>query len=182
MRANGFGRGVVFAAVAAAGSAAWLLCAAPLLGGRRAFGLWLVGLSAGYVGGLAERVRERVGAALLAGVVGLGLLAVVPGNRELVPALAVVIAVARSVFLFRAAPARAVVVEGLLLIGSLGFAAALGGPSLRGIVLGTWGFFLVQSFFFLIPGGRSRPSVGRVDPFAAAHARASALLERPGRA
>jgi len=182
MRANGFGRGVAFAAVAAAGSAAWLLCTAPLLGARRAFALWLVGLAAVYVGGLAERVRGRVGAAALTAAVGLGLLAVVPGNHELVPALAVVIAVARSVFLFRAAPARAVVVEGLLLLGSLGFAAALGGPSLRGILLGTWGFFLVQSFFFLIPGGRICASAGRTDPFAAAHARALALLERPGRA
>lgn len=87
-----------------------------------------------------------------------------------------------SVFLFRAAPARAVVVEGLLLVGSLGFAAALGGVSLRGIVLGTWGFFLVQSFLSLIPGGQGRASAGRTDPFAAAHARALALLERPGRA
>ena len=182
MRANGFGHGVAFAAAAAAGSAAWLLCTAPFLIGRRAFALWLVGLTAVYVGGLAERVRGSVGATLATLAVGLALLTVVPGNRELVFALAPVIGVARSVFLFRAAPARAVVVEGLLLVGSLGFAAALGGPSLRGIVLGTWGFFLAQSFFFLIPGARTRAAAGPTDPFAAAHARALALLERRGRA
>jgi len=182
MRWNGFGRSVGFAAIAAAGSAAWLLCVGPVLGGRRAFALWLVGLTATYVGGLAEHVRGRVGAAALTAAVGLGLLLVAPGNRELILGLAVVIAVARSVFLWRTAPARAVVVEGMLLLGSLAFAAALGGASLRGIVLGTWGFFLVQSFFFLIPGDGTRPSPGRTDPFAAAHARALALLEHPRRA
>jgi hypothetical protein len=92
---------------------------------------------------------------------------------------AVVLGVCRSGFLYRTSTARAVVTEVALIIGGLLFAASLGGPSLRAILLGVWSFFLVQSLFFLVPGARPRCSgATRADPFEAAHARALALLDR----
>ena len=67
--------------------------------------------------------------------------------------------------------------EACLLTGGLASAAILGGPSVRGIAFAVWGFFLVQSFCFLIPfGGVGARCAGRADPFDAAHARAMGLL------
>ena len=178
MRCNSFGRSVGFAAVAAAGSAAWVICAAPFVGVRRALALYLVGITAAYVGGLADGVRRRLRAFTLTAIVGLGLAVIAPGVRELGCGLAVVLAVGRSGFLYWRSPARAAITEAVLVVGGLVFADGLGGSSLRALVFGVWGFFLVQSLFFLVPGQRVRSTEARADPFEAAHARAMALLER----
>jgi hypothetical protein len=178
MRTDTFLRSLAFAAAAAIGAVAWLVCMAPVLGGRRALGLWLVGLTASYVGGLAAHRHRRVAVTLVNAAVGLTLLAVLPGLRELVPALVVVLGVGRTACVPRATPLRAVATEACLLTGGLVFAEIVGGPSLRGVALGVWGFFLVQSFYALVPAGvRPRPG-GEADSFEAAHARALALLER----
>ena len=177
IRTDTFFRSVGFAAVAAVGSVAWLGCVAPVLGGRRALGLWLVVLAAGYVGGLAGGARRRVAVTFTTAGVGLAAMAVMPAIHELALALAVVLGVGRTACVPRATPLRAVVTEACLLSGGLAFAAILGGPSVRGVAFGVWGFFLVQSFRFLIPVGRGGVRLaGRADPFDAAHARAMALL------
>jgi hypothetical protein len=179
MRTDTFFRSVVFAAVAAVGAIAWLACMAPLLGGRRALGLWLVGLTASYVGGLAGNRHRRVAVALVTAAAGLLLLTMTPGIRELTLALVVALGVGRTACIPRSTPLRAVATEACLLTGGLVFAEIVGGPSVRGIALGIWGFFLVQSFFALIPagGGRMR-AAGEGDSFETAHARAVALLGR----
>jgi hypothetical protein len=178
MRADAFFRSVGFAAAAAVGSVAWLVCTAPVLGGRRALDLWLVGLTAAYVGGLAGGVRRRVAAAVVTAGAGLGAVALAPGTRELALALAAMLGIGRTACVPRSTPLRAVATEAGLVVGGLAFAAVLGGPSLRGVALGVWGFFLVQSFLFLIPTGGVRTRVaGGIDPFDAAHARAVALLD-----
>jgi hypothetical protein len=179
MRTDTFLRGVVFAAASALGAVAWLVCLAPVLGGRRALGLWLVGLTAAYVGGLAGRPHRRVAASMVTAAVGFLLFSVTPGMRELTLALVVVLGVGRTACLPRSTPLRAVVTEAGLLTGGLAFAEIVGGPSLRGIALGIWGFFLVQSFFAWIPaGGVHVRQAGEADSFEAAHARTVALLER----
>ncbi len=177
MRWDGFARSIVFAAVAALATAAWLLVAAPLLDGRRALAVWLVALAATYLAGLVPGRRRGVAVAFGALVAGVALLVVAPGLREVVLGLAVVLGVGRSVFLYRRRPARAVVTEAVLLVGGLVLAAWLGGPSLHGVVLAVWGFLLVQSGFFLVPGASAQTGLGSgADPFEAAHARALALL------
>jgi len=161
IRWDSFGRSAAFAACAALGWTPWVL-----LGGPRAF--YLVGVTAVYVAGLGGPV-----AATLTAVAG-GALLLVGDAAVLCVGLAVVLAVARSAFLYRAAPARAVVVETALAGGGLVFARLLGTPSLA-----IWGFFLVQSFFFLVGGVRARETAtGHSDPFEAAHARAMEVLER----
>ena len=42
--------------------------------------------------------------------------------------------------------------EALLLFGGLALARQLIGPSMLSLVLAVWGFFLVQSVFFLVSG------------------------------
>lgn len=176
MRTDTFLRSLAFAAAAAIGAVAWVVCLAPILGGRRALVLWLIGITASYVGGLAGNPYRRAAVAIVTGAVGLALSAVLPGLRELVPALAVVLGVGRTACVSPSTPLRAVATEACLLGGGLVFAEIVGGPSLRGVALGVWGFFLVQSFYAWIQA-RARVA-GEADSFEAAHARALALLER----
>src|SRR5215470_7733969 len=148
-RVDGFLRGAVFAAVAAAAYAPWIVTFG---GGRRAFALYLVTLTAGYLFCLGERGTRRLlvagGAALLGCVVA----AAAHSITELALGLGVVLATARSAALWRARTARAVVTEVGLVGGGLVFARMLAAPSVFGVMLAVWGFFLVQSLFFLVGG------------------------------
>ena len=166
IRWDSFGRSAAFAACTALGWMPWVV-----LGGPRA--LYLVAVTAAYVAGLGGPIARRIPAAMLTAVAGVALL--VAGDAAvLCVGLAVALAVARSAFLYRAAPARAVVVETALAGGGLLFSRLLGTPSLA-----IWGFFLVQSCFFLLAGVRVRePATGHPDPFEAALARAMEVLER----
>jgi hypothetical protein len=74
-------------------------------------------------------------------------------------------------------PRRAGAGELALLLGGLLFARFLAGPSLLSAALALWGFLLMQSFFFLVAGGRSQATARDGDPFEQAHRRALALLE-----
>jgi hypothetical protein len=181
MGAHGFVRSAVFAAAASAGWLAWAVVVGPLIGVRSALTAYLVVLVALYVATLPDRARASRRAAISAGA---GLLAVAivfvaRGPAELGIGLALVIGLVRSAVLCRAAPGRAVLTEVALLGGGLLFARALVGLSLLSVALAVWGFLLVQSFFFLIPGSMARETTGRqVDPFDDAHRRALAVLER----
>ena len=98
--------------------------------------------------------------------------------EELVLALGVIVAVARSGFLYRCAPARGVAVEAIITGGGLLFARFLCGPSTVALVLSVWGFFLTQSLYFLVGGAYTRGgSLRHPDPFQDAYGRAMALLE-----
>lgn len=166
MRWDSFGRSAAFAACAALGWMPWVV-----VGGPRA--LYLVAVTSAYVAGLGGPIPRRLPAAVLTAVAG-GALLLARDATVLSVGLAVALAVARSAFLYRAVPARAVVVETALAGGGLLFARLLGTPSLA-----IWGFFLVQSFFFLLGGVRARETAtGHPDPFEAAHARAMEVLER----
>ncbi|HSD10111.1 MAG TPA: hypothetical protein VLF14_03950, partial [Candidatus Binatia bacterium] len=101
---------------------------------------------------------------------------------QLVLGLGVLVAVARSGFLYRSTPARSVVVEAIITGGGLLFARFLCGPSSAALLLSTWGFFLVQSVYFLVGGTYTPAGSGRhPDPFQDAYGRAMALLEGVGR-
>jgi len=183
IRCNSFIRSALFAAAAAAGWPAWALLTAPIAGVRQALALYLVGVTALYVAGLRDgaadaRGRWRRGAIALGVALGCGVLGLFTrGTAELAVALAAVLAVARSAFFYRAVPARAVAAELILVLGGLSFARFLAGPSLLSAALSIWGFFLVQSLFFLFADRRARAPERHVDPFEEAHRRALALLE-----
>jgi hypothetical protein len=177
-RTDGFGRTLVFAALAAlALPAAWLLLA-PLLGARLALGVPLLVALALYVVGLAPDRRAAASAGVLAALLGAAVLALATTRGELALGAAAVLAVARSGLLFRAPPLRAIALECVLAGGGLVLAALLAGPGPLGAALGLWTFGLVQAAYFLVGGPRRRPAgaAGR-DPFDAAHARLRRLLE-----
>jgi hypothetical protein len=181
MRFDSFLRSAAFAALAAAGALPWLVVVGGALGSRMALGLYLVGLTATYLSGLGRPGPSRFATAAGAAALGGTLLAVVHSQAELVLGLGAILAVARGGFLYRARSARAVLTEIVLVGAGLLFARALAGSSGPGVVLAIWGFFLVQSLFFLVGGVEPRPArPGRRDPFDEAYTRAVALLDGAG--
>lgn len=181
MRCNTFVRSALFAAVATAGWLPWALVAGPIVGGGNARALYLVGSMALYIAGLSPQSTRRITVAMVAGLAGCGLALVARTTAELSIGLAAVLGIARSAFLYRTAPTRAVATEVSLLVGGLLFARFLGGSSPPSTGLAIWGFLLVQSLFFLVAGRRTQSVPERhADPFEEAHRRVQALLERTG--
>jgi hypothetical protein len=184
IRCDSFARSAVFAALAAAAWLPWVLTAGPVLGWWPTQALYLVVVAACYVAGLPSGPAggpppHRLRAALLAALAGLGAALLAHSTTELALALAALLGVARSGFLYRAAPARALAGEAGLLLGGLLFARHLAAPTVFATALAVWGFLLVQSLFFLIGGvAPRRAAPARLDPFDDAHRRAEALLDR----
>lgn len=176
---NTFGRSAVFAAAAGCGVMPWLLVVAPLLGVRGALAFYLVAVTAAYVTAIAPALRRGLGAGVMVGILGGGFAVAAHPLPELALGLALLLALARTSFLYRARPGRALALEVALVAGGLLFARCLAGSSLLSVMLALWGFLLVQSVFFLVGGIRERHTGAvRRDPFDAAYERASALLDR----
>jgi len=175
---NTFGRSALFAALAGFGVMPWLLLAGPLLGMRWALTLFLLAVAAVSVVVFAPSLRRGLSACAAVAVAG-GCIAVVTRTLpELALGFGALLAMARSVFLYRRRSARSVAIEVALVGGGLLLARFLAGPSLGSIMLALWGFLLVQSLFFLVPAAGAREqAVPQRDPFDAAHERAQALLD-----
>ena len=78
----------------------------------------------------------------------------------------------------RAEPARALVIEGGLLATGLALAHLLAGSGFLSLALAVWGFFLVQSLYFLMGGvGRRAEREEAIDPFERAHQQAVRLMD-----
>ena len=178
MRWNGFARSLLFAALAAAAFPIFALVADPVLGWAPALSLYLVGIAAVYAAGLAPRRSRAVVAAGIASALGGGVLLLAPSVGTVAVGAALIVGVCRSGVLYRSRRARALVMETCLLAGGLGLGRFLAGPDTAQVAFAIWGFFLVQSFFFLLGGvaERSEQSAG-LDPFEVARARALALME-----
>ena len=178
MRWNSFGRTLLFGALAGGFYPAWVVLTHPVLGPGRALPLYLIGIGALYVAGLAARPARRVAAGLGAGLLGTAVLVLAGSTAQVALGAALVLGICRSGWVFRAHTARACVIEAGLLAGGLAFARFLAAPGLLGVALGVWGFFLVQSVFFLVGGSREgSPAAGGLDPFELARSRALALFE-----
>jgi hypothetical protein len=173
-----FAKSLVFAALAAAALPLWLLLARPILGADRAIGAYFILAAAAYLGTIAPARSRALAVAVIATALGGFAALILRAHGELLLVLGVLVAVARSGFLYRCAPARAVLIEAIVAGGGLLFARFLFGPSVAALVLAVWGFFLVQSVYFLL-GGRYAPVLARhPDPFQDAYGRAIALLDR----
>ena len=173
-----FAKSLWFAALAAGVLPLWLLLTRPIFGAERAVGAYFVAVAAAYLGSIAPTRGRALAVAILATAAGglAALLTRAPG--ELVLVLAVLVAVARSGFLHRCAPARGVAIEAIVAGGGLLFARFLYGPSLAALVLSLWGFFLAQSLHVLLGGAVATRVSPRPDPFQDAYGRALALLDR----
>lgn len=174
---RGFARTLVFGALAALGvPAVWLLLA-PLLGSSLVLGLYWVGLAIAYPVWIAGSLRRAVGAAALSGVGALVLLALLPGLSVMAAGAALLVAAVRSGFLYRAPQPRLLVLEALLLVVGLTVANALATPGVLGMALAVWGYFLVQSLYFLLARPRPRAATPGGDSFERASERLERLLD-----
>ncbi len=178
MRWNGFARSLGFAAVAGAGFLPFAALVADLRGVGPALALYATLAVAVYAAGLGASLRRGLAAALLAAGLATAGLLLATTVREQWLLVGVALAVCRSGVLYRARPARALVAEVALVGAGLWLARAwFDGSALSG-ALAVWGFFLVQSLFFLAGGVGERPEAAEGDPFDRARERALALLNR----
>jgi hypothetical protein len=179
MRWNSFARSALFAAAAALLAVPVFLLLAPLFGAHTAVASLAIALSAAYVAGIAGHVRRGLGAAALAGLLGLLVCAIAESLPEVAIGTAVVLAVVRGGLLHRGrGRARTLAVEVFLGVAALLVARFLADASIVGLALTVWGFFLVQSFFFLLGAGPGAVRVHpEVDPFEQARGRLLELFE-----
>lgn len=174
---SGFGRTLLFGALAALGVPAVRLLVAPVLGGGLAFSLYWVGLAIAYLFWIAGSLRRGVGAATIASLGGLVLLVLAPSASFVAAGATLLVAAVRSGFLYRAPQPRLVALEALLLVGGLLVAELLAAPGVLGLALAVWGYFLVQSLYFLLARPRVRHPAGGGDPFERARERLERLLD-----
>jgi hypothetical protein len=178
MRWNGFARSLLFAAGAAGAFPVFALVANPVLGRASALSLYLLGIAAVYAAGLAPRRSRAVVVAGIASALGAGVLLLAPSVGTVAAGAALMVGVCRSGVLYRSRRARALLAETLLLAGGLALARFLAGPDTLQVAFAIWGFFLVQSFFFLLGGVAERTETAAgLDPFEVARGRAIALME-----
>jgi hypothetical protein len=178
MRWNSFGGSLAFAALAGAAWPVFALAAAPAIGTLAAISIYLVASAAFYVAGLTPRRVHGAGAAIVAALLGTLFAAVTREPDVVALGAAIGVGVCRSGLLYRARPARALATELGLLGGGLLLARFLAAPGVLGVALALWGFFLVQSGFFLIGGVTEGPRHSRgIDRFENARRQALALLE-----
>ena len=170
--------GLAFGGAAALAAIPWSMLAGPAFGRPWAVAVYCLAAAVLYVVTIAPSWPRGVAIGGLAGLLAIAVGLLAPWPSEAIVGAALILAVARSGFLYRSSPARALLLEGALAFGGLLFARAMGGPGPLGIALGIWSFFLVQSLFFLAGGVEERaPATPGVDPFERARSRALALMD-----
>jgi len=159
-----------------AATALFLIACERLLGESKGLALTLVAAAAAYAACLGASPRERWRAGMLAG--GLSVLAwwLSPSPALAAAGAGLALSVARSSLVGARGATRGLALEVALGLASLACVRALAGPSPASIALACWGFFLVQSAFFLVGGVERRRSQPARDPFDVAHAEALRLL------
>jgi hypothetical protein len=173
MRWNGFLGTLLFGVLAAAS----VLVASflPLSG---ALGLQLLLIACVYVIGLAPSAAASARAVLPLGALAAGIWLASDHGAQAALGAALLVGLGRSVLVYRAPALRGLVVEAILIGAGLGLARGLVGPGVGSLALAVWGFFLVQSVYFWIPGLRTRDATERcADPFERARRQVLHILE-----
>ena len=177
MRWNSFSGTLWFAALVAVGLPAAVLVLGSGLGGRAAVSVYIVASACFYLVGCAPGRRRSLLVAIPVAAVGGLILLLAPEPEQAAVLSAAMIAACRSGFLYRSRPGRALLVE--LVLASVGLAVAglLWGPGLLTAALALWGYYLVQSIFFLVGGVQVRRRPAEGDAFELARSRLLTLLE-----
>jgi hypothetical protein len=175
-RWDSFGRSLVFAALAAAGLPVAVTFAGAVFGGEQAARLYLIGAASIYAIGLCGDRSRRVAAFAASACAGT-ILALLPLDlRATAIGAAGIVAFARGVVLPESRSLRGFVCEALLATAGLAVAAWFARGGLLALCLACWGYFLVQSGYFLC-GASTRDAAPPRDRFDQARARLLRLLE-----
>jgi len=172
-----FSRSLLFAAIAGTGLPLFLGVLGPLLGHTFALQLYLVGSAVAYGVSMAPSLRSSLATGLVAGGLGLLLLALPLRLPSVALGSALILALCRSGLLHRASGLRGIALEGLLQGTGLLLAAFLAGRDPISLAVATWGYLLVQSLYWLVGGIRLRTPEPKGDPFEEARLRLLALLD-----
>jgi hypothetical protein len=128
--------------------------------------IYITALAAIYGTSLAPSLRRALAVGVLSSGAGLLVLALTRDVVVVAVAAALILGFARSASLRQSNPARSLLVELLLGCGGLMLARALAAPSPVALGMALWGYFLVQSCYFLLAGwGARQPAAGVEDPF-----------------
>lgn len=171
------GRSLLFAVVAGLAVIPALMVGGSLVGRFWAWMAVCLGTAVLYVVTVAPSWARALPAGALATLFSIAVAGLATTPAELALGAALVVGVCRSGLLYRRRGMRSLAIEvGLLAIG-LVFARSLAGSSPLTIGLGVWGFYLVQSLFFVIAGWETQQPAGTVeDPFDEAERRAMEIL------
>ncbi len=173
-------RTLAFGLFAALGSIPWAMVLGPFFGQFRALAGYCLVAAVLYVAVIAPSWPRGLAAGAVAGLAAVAVAVLAARPSEVIFGAVLILAVARSGFLYRGKPARAVLLEAVLTSGGLLFARALAGSTVLSAGLAIWAFFLVQSLYSIAGGVRERESdEPQIDPFERARRRALALMEEP---
>ena len=181
MRAGKFISSLVFAAVAGLTAVPYLLVALPGLGLIRTLAIGSSVSVAAYIVVVSPSLVRGLRYGALTLVLGVGLYALAPEVVALF-ASAMLLGIVRSGLLYGAKIGRALAIEAMLFVLATSVAQLLAGSTVQSYGLAVWGFFLVESAFFLFEGASPRAGSGSAeDPFERARREATRLMEeQPG--
>jgi hypothetical protein len=173
---HGFGRTLGYGAIAALGLPVFVLATGRSLETQPAITLYAVAATAGYLAVLARGARTRVAVAVAAFALGLVVRAIFVGMAPLFLVLSLGVALVRSGLLFERRSLRGAGIEAVVLVVALVSAHLLSSPGLLAAALAVWGWFVAQSFYFLLGGFARRRTRAQADPFETARSRLEELL------
>jgi len=176
-RWDSFGRSLVFAALAAAGLPAAVTFAGTVFGSEEAARLYLIGAASIYAIGLCGDRSRRVAAFVASAFAGMILASLPLDLRATAIGAAGIVAFTRGVLLPESRSLRAFACEAVLAAAGLAAAAWFARGGLLALCLACWGYFLVQSGYFLFGVNARNGGAPPRDPFDRARARLLRLLE-----
>jgi hypothetical protein len=177
LRLDSFARSLVFAALAAAGLPVAVTFAGALIGAEGAARLYLIAGAGIYAVALCHDRSRRVAALAFAAFAG-AVLALLPLDlRATAVGAAGIVAFVRGIVLAEGRTLRALAIEAVFAAAGLAAAAHFARGGLFALCLALWGYFLVQSGWFLIGGRAAGAGEPARDPFDRARARLERLLE-----
>ena len=178
MRMGTFSGSLVYGVVAALGAIPYLMVTRPIFGASTSLATCYMVAVVVYVIAIAPGWSRGIRIGALAAALGTGIVLLAPGPTVALAGALVLLGLMRSGFLFRAKPARALLIELAVLGGGLALAYGLAGAGPLSLALAIWGFFLVQSTYFLLGGVRQREEPKtKMDPFEQACQQASRLMD-----
>jgi MFS family permease len=176
MRADKFTASLVFAAVAGLAAIAYVLVVLPVLGSSLGLAVGSVLGAAAYIFAVSPSLGRGLRYGSLTLGAGVALMLIAPPTVVLFCS-AMLLGLIRSGVAYRASVGRALLIESVLFIVAVGTVELLAGTSVVSYGLAVWGFFLVESAFFLFAGSTPREPTPTEDPFERARREASRLIE-----
>lgn len=176
-RVDRFSKGLIFAALAALAAVCGVMLLGPRFGAGATASALFAALGVLWLYLIAPRPAQGFTAAMVVGGVLAVWLLVWPHPALTALGVTALVGVTRGVFFRAGPPARRVLSEGLVAVGSLGLAALFVPGGLTGLGLAVWAWCLVQSLPLLM-GAPAAKAVGAGDAFEAAMSRAERILQR----